>query len=139
MADMALDPGSGARAEVLTLAQQIKAAQGPEVATMTGWLSQWGEPVSTMARSGGHDMGSMTMGSVPGMMSTDAMNKLMGLKGKAFDQTWLQMMIEHHQGAISMSQAVLKNGSNKPVAALADQIVKAQQAEVAKMTMLLKS
>lgn len=38
--------------------------------------------------------------SMPGMMSDTDMTKLPGMKGAEFDRMWLQMMVQHHQGAI---------------------------------------
>lgn len=46
---------------------------------------------------------------------------------------WLDMMTRHHEGAIDMAQTVKANGSNADVAALADQIIEAQQAEITEM------
>jgi uncharacterized protein (DUF305 family) len=34
---------------VIQLANQIKAAQGPEIQQMQGWLGQWGQPTISMA------------------------------------------------------------------------------------------
>ena len=50
---------------------------------------------------------------------------------------WLEMMIEHHEGAISQSETVKADGSNPDVLALADQIIAVQQAEIAEMRQLL--
>lgn len=137
MADLALDPKAGASPAVVDLARQIKAAQAPEVATMTAWLGLWGRPTTTgMA---GHDMDSMAGHGAAGMMSTESMNRLRGLNGRAFDQAWLQMMIEHHQGAITMSEAVRTAGANPAVATLAGQIITAQQGEIATMNGLLSA
>ena len=47
------------------------------------------------------------------------------------------MMIEHHEGAISMSQRVKAQGSNGGVNTLADQIIAAQRAEIEEMRGLL--
>lgn len=131
MAEMALDPNSGASPEVVDLATRIKAAQDPEVTLMTGWLTAAGESL-TMDMSGGHDMMSM-----PGMMSADAMDELAMMTGADFDRMWLEMMIEHHEGAISQAEAVKAAGSNPDVLALADEIIAAQQAEIEEMTALL--
>ena len=46
MADLALDPSAQASPRVLKLAEQIKAAQDPEIETMTGWLEQWEAPTA---------------------------------------------------------------------------------------------
>lgn len=67
MADMALAQASNST--VKQLATQIKAAQDPEIQTMTGWLASWG---STPMPSG-QDMGGMGM---DGMMSDLEMTDL---------------------------------------------------------------
>ena len=46
-------------ADVTALAEQIKAAQGPEIALLESWLEQWGEP--TEMPETGHDMPGMDM------------------------------------------------------------------------------
>ena len=43
MADLILGK-DGIDERVVTLAQQIKDAQGPEIETMQGWLQEWGLP-----------------------------------------------------------------------------------------------
>jgi uncharacterized protein (DUF305 family) len=119
--------------EVKALAAQIKAAQDPEIATMTGWLSAWGEPAPA-ASMGGMDMGG---GSMPGMMSDADMRKLGAASGKNFDTQFLQMMIEHHQGAISMANDEVAGGRNPDAVALAKQIITAQQGEIDTMKKIL--
>ncbi len=133
MAEIALDPNAGASAEVVDLATRIQAAQDPEVELMTGWLTAAGESV-TMDTSDGHDMSSME-----GMMTADQMDELAAMTGAEFDQMWLEMMIAHHEGAISQSETVKADGSNADVLLLADQIITAQQAEIAEMQALLES
>ena len=93
MAEIALDPNTGASAEVVDLATRIQAAQDPEVELMTGWLTAAGESV-TMDTSDGHDMSSMD-----GMMTADQMDAMAAMTGAEFDQMWLEMMIAHHEGA----------------------------------------
>lgn len=131
MAEIALDPNVGAGAAVVDLATRVKAAQDPEVELMTGWLTAAGESVA-MDTSDGHDMSSME-----GMMSVEDMDALAAMTGPDFDVMWLEMMIEHHKGAISQSETVKADGSNPDVLALADQIIAAQQAEIAEMEALL--
>src|SRR5262249_8118386 len=55
---------------VMNLANQIKAAQGPEIQQMQGWLSQWGQPTMPMMPGmmpNGTMMPSGTMMPGPGM------------------------------------------------------------------------
>jgi uncharacterized protein (DUF305 family) len=138
MADMALDPTHEASPEVKKLAQQIKGAQDPEIQEMTEWLQAWGAPTAMPGATGdmsgmdhsGHDMGGMTMS---GMMTEEQMQQLAAAKGEAFDTLWLQMMIEHHEGAIQMAEQVKATSSNQQVITLADAIIAAQKKEIATM------
>ena len=52
MSDMLLAKGSAVDADVVTLAKQIKAEQGPEITSLTSWLKQWGEPTEMSSMSG---------------------------------------------------------------------------------------
>ena len=131
MADIALDPKVGASSKVVDLATRIKGEQNPEVELMTGWLTAAGQPVKMDASTGGH------MGSMEGMMTPEQMDAMAAKTGADFDQLWLRMMIAHHEGAVSQSQAVKANGSNADVLALADAIIQAQQAEIKEMQALL--
>jgi uncharacterized protein (DUF305 family) len=131
MADIALDPTVGAGEQVRELATRIKGGQDPEIILMTSWLLAWGQPVQ-MDTSEGHDMSSME-----GVMSAAEMDALAATTGADFDATWLSMMIRHHDGAIAMAQTVKAAGSNADALALADQIIAAQQGEIAEMHTLL--
>ena len=132
MSEIALDPKSGASLAVTDLATRIKGAQDPEVKQMTQWLGDAGQEVG-MDASAGHDMAAMD-----GMMTAEQMDAMAAATGAEFDQMWLEMMIAHHEGAISQSQTVKANGANPEVRALADQIITAQQAEIAEMQSFLK-
>jgi uncharacterized protein (DUF305 family) len=131
MADIALDPTVGASAEVTDLATRVKAAQDPEIEQMTASLTAWGQPLQ-MDTSEGHDMSSME-----GTMTAEEMDALAAATGAEFDTMWAEMMIRHHEGAISMAQDVKANGANAEVLQLADQIIAAQQAEVTELQALL--
>ncbi|MBM0259611.1 DUF305 domain-containing protein [Micromonospora sp. 4G55] len=118
--------------EVKHLAAQIKAAQAPEIATMTGWLTAWGRPVPSGSPSGGHHDHGM-----PGMMSDADMAKLAAASGQEFDRQFLTMMIAHHEGAITMAEEELASGANADAKAMAQQIVNAQQGEIDAMKKIL--
>lgn len=131
MSEIALDPTRAAGPEVMDLANRIKAAQGPEIDTLTAWLESWGEPVA-MDVSGGHDMSTME-----GMMTAEDMDALAALTAADFDREWMTMMIAHHEGAITQSETVKTDGMNTEVRILADQIITAQTAEITEMQGLL--
>ena len=121
---------------VKELAANIEKAQGPEIDTMTRWLKDWGKDVPT-GYTMGHGMGSM--GDMPGMMSDQDMMGLDRVDGATFDRMFLTMMVEHHEGAISMARAEQANGKNADAVALARTIEDAQTAEVALMKSMLKA
>jgi uncharacterized protein (DUF305 family) len=129
--------------QVRSLAAKIEAAQGPEIATMEGWLRAWG--VGTSATSGGmegvgHGSGGPGMGhGMPGMMSDADMALLKAATGLAFDELWLKMMTEHHRGAVDASRTEQAEGTSTEVKALARRIETVQAAEIAQMEKLLSS
>ena len=124
--------------EVQELAAQIEAAQGPEIELMQSWLQQWGEPAASeddMAGMGHGDTSGMEM---DGMTQEEAMAELEGLSGEAFDARFLELMIEHHRGAVTMAQTALDEGQHPDVQELAEQVVTDQEAEIEHMEQLHK-
>ncbi|MFJ9369326.1 DUF305 domain-containing protein [Nocardia sp. NPDC101769] len=122
-----LVPTRSQNQQLITLAKAVEQAQSPEMQQITTLLQSFGKP----APSGdmGHDM--------PGIMSKDQMTKLEGLSGPDFDKLWMQMMIEHHQGAITMANTELAQGTNAESKVLAQSIVTAQQQEITQMNSML--
>ena len=137
MADIALDPSRGASPAVIALAQQIKAAQDPEIITMSGWLTSWGEKVPTSSAMGamaGMDHGGSSM---PGMMTDADMAGLRTDSSAEFDKRWLTMMVEHHTGAVEQARTELDTGRYDPARTLAQEIITSQTKEIATMNALL--
>jgi uncharacterized protein (DUF305 family) len=117
--------------QVLDLAAQIRQAQAPEIEQLTSWLQAWGAPMP-MPEMEGMDHGDMS-----GMMTSEDMSELEKAKGADFDRMWLQMMIEHHTGAIEMANTELQQAVNTDAKELAQQIIDAQQVEITTMSNLL--
>ena len=128
MADILLAK-TGVDSRVVDLANQIKAAQDPEIVTMTGWLKAWGQPSPA-------PMDGMAMN---GMMSQADMDALKNASGADSSKLFLQQMTQHHQGAIDMANEELSSGKDADALALAKKIVAAQTAEIATMKDLLAS
>ncbi len=142
--DRDLDP------EVQGLAEDIRAAQGPEIETMADWLTTWGEDVPETMRdhvNSGHDTGDMSeslegmdgMDEMPGMMTADDMSTLENASDAEFQDMWLQMMVEHHEGAVEMAETEQEDGQFKDAVDLAGQIVDSQTQEIDTMKSLLDS
>ncbi|MFC5034539.1 DUF305 domain-containing protein [Streptomyces sp. So13.3] len=129
MADLATT--RAASADVKTLATRIKGAQDPEIKTMSTWLTSWGEPLP-------QEMQGMDMSAgMPGMMSAGDMDRLKKGSGAAFDAMFLQMMVQHHQGAVEMANTEKAQGQFGPTKELANAVVTAQTSEITQMNKLL--
>lgn len=120
--------------QVLDLAARIGAAQAPEIRTMTGWLTEWGAEVPADDGTAGMEH-SAGMG---GMMTSRQIQELEQARGTAFDRMFLEMMTEHHKGAVEMAQTELEKGADPEAKALAQTIISAQQGEISEMETLLQ-
>ena len=131
------------------LTEAIRAAQGPEIETMSDWLQDWDEEVPATVRDhvnsdDGHSEGMDGMEGMddtgmgmPGMMSQDEMNALEDAPDSGFQDMWLTMMIQHHEGATEMAATEQSEGQYAPAVDLADDIAAAQTAEIETMRALL--
>ncbi|HEX6869777.1 MAG TPA: DUF305 domain-containing protein [Micromonosporaceae bacterium] len=117
--------------QIKELAAQIKAAQAPEITTMTNWLKAWGMPTAAA-----HDMHE-GMAHMPGMLSDQELAQLKAASGKDFDRLFARMMIAHHNGAIQMCRDVRIQGVSAEVNALATKIEQVQADEVAVLEEIL--
>ncbi|MCF4120396.1 DUF305 domain-containing protein [Antribacter sp. KLBMP9083] len=115
----------GVDPEVVDLAEQIKAAQGPEIEQMNEWLDEWGADMA-----GGMDHGD-------GMMSEADMEALADADGASAGDLYLEQMIEHHEGAIDMAESEVSDGKHEGAVAMAESIVETQTAEIATMQDML--
>jgi uncharacterized protein (DUF305 family) len=153
MAEIATDRAQ--RPEVKSLAEQIRTAQGPEIAQLNGFLTAWGAdvPASDAMSAGVDDSGMTGMNSadhsgmtamngpsdsgMAGMMTDAQMNELRTATGAEFDTMFLKMMIEHHRSAVSDAQREVADGSIAEAKQMASTIVTDQTAEIDRMQKLL--
>jgi uncharacterized protein (DUF305 family) len=130
--------------EVADLSEQIRAAQAPEIEKMADWLEEWDEPVPPTSRDHANAHAeehgeSMEMDSdMPGMMSADEMAALEDASDKEFQDMWLEMMVDHHEGAVEMAENEVEDGENAKAVSLAEDIIGAQEKEIATMKDLLQ-
>jgi uncharacterized protein (DUF305 family) len=117
--------------QLVALANQISAAQQPEINVMKVLLVQWNENPDTNSGHAGHG------NTMQGMVDEATMSKLKSLNGAEFDKLWLESMISHHQGAIEMAKAEIANGDNVDAKSLAQSIVTTQEAEIGQMKQML--
>ncbi len=132
--------------EVAQLAEGIRNAQVPEIETFTDWLGEWDEeipPTMLDHANAGHGSGDLseTMegmdDAMPGMMSGADMDALQDAGAGDFQTMWLEMMIEHHEGAIEMARTEQQDGRYQPAVELAAEIEESQGDEIETMRDLL--
>ena len=132
--------------EVQQLAEDVRAALGPEIETMSDWLQEWDEEVPETMRdhsNAGHDMEGMAdslegmESDMPGTMTADDFNELENAPDPDFQALWLEKMVEHHQGTIEMAEDQQAGGQYRPAVELAGTIVDTQTAEIETMQELL--
>ncbi len=129
MADLA--PSRARSAEVKKLAEDIRKAQDPEIKALSGWLTSWGEQVPAEGATDHSAHGTA------GMMTAEQMAKLKSASGTAFDTAFMELMVEHHEGAVAMAKTEQAQGAFPGAKAMAEAIVTSQSAEIAQMNKLL--
>lgn len=123
-----LAPDRGSSRDVKELASRISDVQKPEIDMLNRWLSQHSIPTVAPNAPHAHDGGAM-----PGMATTAQLDELKNAKGEAFDRLFLQLMITHHEGALTMADEVRKAGSDVRVQEMADDITAEQADEIRRM------
>ncbi len=137
-----LAPTHGASASIRTLAARITNAQKDEIDLMTQWLRDRGQAVPEVHISGTtltvH--GAEHALHMPGMLTTEQIQKLDGAQGAEFDRLFLTFMIQHHKGAVTMVHTLFGTqgaGQDEQVFKLASDIQVDQITEVARMERML--
>lgn len=135
--------------EIRRLAYDIALTQQQQIGQMAGWLTLWGLPQTgttppmtwMQADPGmtGHEMGGQPAdpGTMPGMAGPADVQALADADGEEAETRYLELMIAHHGGGVTMAQAILDASDDPVVTRLARTIVTSQQAEIDAMTALL--
>ncbi|MFO7652142.1 MAG: DUF305 domain-containing protein [bacterium] len=114
------------RPELKEFARKVVADQSAEVALMTAWREQWYKGRAKVP----------TIMTMPGMnesMKGMDLGHLRGLSGAAYDLMFVEMMVPHHEGAITMAREAQAKAEHAEVKQLAQAIIDAQQAEIEMM------
>ena len=91
------------RPEVVDAAGRITLSQQDEIEFMGHWLSDRGERVPDPSDQEGMHTGHR----MAGMATPEQMAELAALEGTDFDRMFLQLMITHHDGAVTMVEELL--------------------------------
>ncbi len=114
--------------ELKKFAQKIIDDQQKEIAQMKEWREKWyaGKPPAMNMEMPG-------MSNSAKMMSADNMKMMEAMTGKDFDLHFLDMMIPHHEDAVTMAKDALQKAEHQEIKTLANQIIREQEAEIKRM------
>jgi uncharacterized protein (DUF305 family) len=116
LAMVALIAGHTTRPELQAIGLRIKISQQDEIAFMQRWLQDRHQVVPTIDANEVAHMPAMSMPGMqmsdgtmmmPGMMTPAQMTQLAAATGPAFDRLFLEGMIRHHEGALTMVKNLL--------------------------------
>ena len=129
-----LGPGRIANDQVRILADRVIVSQRDEIAAMETWLRDHRLPVPDSAHRH-HGAGA----AMPGMLSPAQMQELEAARGPEFDRLFVTLMMQHHQGALTMVDQLLKSpgGHDTFVYKFAADVDADQRAEIERMARLL--
>ena len=144
--------------DVKVLAERIAVAQADEIAFMQRWLRERGQTVPDPAAAAqehaamagmSHDMAGMNhdmpgmggaMPMMPGMLTAEQMKTLQGATGAQFDRLFLEYMMQHHRGALTMVDALFSArgaGQDDLIFKFASDVQADQSTEIARMQSML--
>jgi len=127
--------------ELRALGARISSSQTDEIKFMKRWLAARGESTS-MAMPGMPEMKSgQAMALMPGMLTPEQMEALRKAKGAEFDTLFLNGMIQHHQGALTMVKDLFDTagaGQDAELFTFATDADNSQRAEIRIMQSMLE-
>ena len=118
------------------LGQRIHVSQTDEIKMMERWLETRGEH-----GPGPHAQHMMGMTLMPGMLTEAEMTRLAQAKGPEFDRLFLEGMIKHHEGALTMVKDLFATrgaGQDSEIFAFASDVDADQRMEIDRMSLMLK-
>jgi len=130
------------RKDMKLLGLKIEVSQNDEMKMMRNWLKDRGEE-APMDHGGGHMMmmSSMSeMAPMPGMLTAKQMKALAAAKGAAFDKLFLEGMIQHHEGALTMVEELFATpgaGQDSIIFDFATHVDSDQRMDIARMRAML--
>jgi uncharacterized protein (DUF305 family) len=129
----ALVPDRASDPRIHTIARQIDLTQDAEIGQMAQWLELRDEEVPDPFDTEGHE-------GMPGMVSHEDMMALEAAEGAEFDVLFLELMIQHHLGALVMVDELNAEAGvyvEPNVAVMAYHFSDQQDTEIKRMTLLL--
>lgn len=122
----------GANPRILRLANKIDQSQVAEIRIMQEWLRSYGQVAP--------DTSSWRTMTMAGMLTEAQLAALDAARGVDFDRAFLELMIQHHEGALQMVKdlfATPRAGQEVDVNVFANDVVTVQTAEIGIMRQML--
>jgi uncharacterized protein (DUF305 family) len=122
------------RDDMKLLGLRIEVSQADEIKMMRTWLADRQESVP--GDSDYRMMMSMPGHAMPGMLTQKEMDQLAAAKGAEFDRLFLEYMIKHHEGALTMVERLMAEpgaGQESSIFAFASDVTADQSTEIKRM------
>ena len=134
---VAMIPSRTTDEAMLALGKRIDVSQADEIKMMQSWLRGRGQDVPDE-----HAMHAMHDGMLmPGMLTAAEMDRLRAATGKEFERLFLEGMIKHHAGALTMVEELFATpgaGQDSEIYAFASDVDADQRMEIIRMGAMLK-
>lgn len=117
---------------LIRFAKKIDQSQASEIALMQDWLMD--------RKQIAPDTASYHTITMPGMLTVEELKELATITGATFDRRFLELMIQHHEGALSMVADLFKSkgaAQDVDVNVFANDVHQVQTAEIALMRQML--
>ena len=134
---VAFIPTHTSRDDLRLLGQRIDISQRDEIKMMQQWLAGRGQQVP--APNALHIHGATPM---PGMLTDEEMSRLAQARGAAFDELFLEGMIKHHEGALTMVRELFATpgaGQDAAIFSFASDVEADQRMEIGRMGGMLEA
>lgn len=136
----ALVPSRAQSAAVKRLAERITVGQGDDIVIMQRWLRQRDEPVPEVDTTGAMGQDHASHVQMPGLLTAEQMRQLAQASGTEFDRLFLTLMIEHHRGAVAMTEELMATGGaaqEEVVFRVASEVFAEQTTEINRMQQMI--
>ena len=139
-----LVPTNTDNASIGVLAARIINAQRDEIARMQQWLRDRGQPVPELHITDDHVMvmDAAHDAHMPGLLTAVQLDRLAAARGAEFDRLFLEYMIQHHAGAVTMVHELFATdgaAQDDAVFKLASDVQVDQATEIARMEQMLSA
>ncbi|WP_046469521.1 DUF305 domain-containing protein [Allosalinactinospora lopnorensis] len=130
------------------IADRISVAQSSEIEAMEGWLETnvYGPAKENPNHqnycgldeegTSHHDEDCPTdvdHSDMPGMATEAELAELAEVTGAEFDELFVELMVDHHEGGVSMAEDILVDGDSSAIRTMASDVIAEQRAEIARM------